>query len=424
MIYRFIDPDGREVAVEDTSGIRRAIQEGRLQPDSLMFQQDTGRWAAAAGHPAYRRVLRTAQGPRREDLGPAHPPSRKDDTPELRSAAVHTAPTGAEPHQLRTWQILALAGVLVIGFLSGRAITDDPAGLIGAVIGAFLGSALFAGVFMVWSHRTRPYLPFGMLAVALLSLLGGNLERSQLSSANGQLEELEALVDRWEEEYGLSRAIEFGAPLSTGPSPEEAPPSASGSTDERAMWAALRLLEAIEEIQLEYEAKHNVGEEHLKGWLEPHYFANASEYPEIPAYFNRIRAFFQDLIDNLEAHVMTRMDEIMDRASLPAHYREEFQRSFLDGLRVNSLENSGTGDLALGFASTAKELHEVLLANEHLIEVSQTIGIAEIRDSDLEEYVLDLVHDLNWYTSQVAERQEVMMRNMRDVLAQARDAQR
>ena len=422
MTYRFIDPDGREVSVEDTSGIRRAIQEGRLRPDSLMFQPETGRWAAASGHPAYRRVVDTVKMPQGEDQARTHSPPPEDVIPETQSAPLHSAPTDAEPDQLKWLQRLALAGVFLIGFLSVEARASDPAGLIGGIFGFFLGSALFAGVFLIWSHRTRRYLPFGMLAVALLVIVGGQSERNQVSTTGGQLDELEALVDRWEEEYGLTRAMGGGTPGSGGASVQTSGPPASGSMDERALWAGLRLLEAIEEIVLEYEVKHEIGEEHLEGWLEPQYLANASEYSAIPAYFNRNRAFLQQVIDSFEADVVSRMDEVLDQAGLSSRLREEFQRSFLQELRVNSLENSGSADLQLGFLDTAEELHEVLLANEHLIQVSPTTGRAEIWDVELEERVLNLLGDLEWYLSQVAEIQDEMMQNMRNVLAEGQDA--
>ena len=419
MTNRFIDPDGREISVEGESGLRKAIQEGRLQPDCLMFQADTGKWAPAIGHPAYQRTLRTSREPKLEEAAPDHAPPPGDDMPDDRPAAPTSAPAGERSEQFKIWQMVALVGVFVIAILT-TSDTMHTAERLGGIFGVFLASAIFAGLFLIWSKRTRPYLPFGVFAVALLTVIGSMESSPGTSGTSQQLDELEALVDRIEEDYSVSRAMESGEPPDARQTPAGPPPPASGRADERTMWVSIRVLEAIEQITVEFEKEHRVGYEHAQGWLEPHYFANASQYPEIPAYLNRNRAFLQDLTDNLEPRVTHRMDEIMDQANLPARQREEFERSFFNGMRENSMERSGMADLHRGLVATGEELHQVLVANEHLIQVNHNTGIAEIRDAQVEQRALGLVDDLDWYIIQIAELQDEMMGNVRGMLEEGR----
>lgn len=414
MTYRFIDPDGREISIDGESELRIAIQEGRLQPDSLMFQADTGKWAPAAGHPAYQRTLRPRQESQPEAASPHETSSPDDDLPDERSAAADPPPRDDPPNHFRTWQRIALAGVIVIGFMM-MGDTMHPAERIGAVVGVFLGTGLFAGLFLVWSRRSRPYIPFVMLAIALLSLIGNMVGPDRPSGTSQQLDELEAIVDRMEDEVSVS-----GEFPGTRQPPAASPPPSGGSLNQRAVWASQRIVETIEQVMLEYEEKHQMGYEHIEGWLAPHYFANASQYPHVPDYFRRNRAFVQDMRENLESDVIERMDEVMDQADLPDRARQGFERSFLEGLRENSMESSGMADLQWGFGATAEELHQLLVANEHLIQLNPNTGVAEIRDVDVEDQAFDLLDDLDWYTIQIATNQEDIIRNVRGTLEEAR----
>jgi len=69
MSHRFIytDSNGREVRLESQADLHRAVTDGRVTPDTLLFDELTSEWAPARSHPLVRLAIEELVGPIAEE---------------------------------------------------------------------------------------------------------------------------------------------------------------------------------------------------------------------------------------------------------------------------------------------------------------------------------------------------------------------
>lgn len=456
--YRIIDPTGREVLLDRLQDLETLVQRGELTPDTMIFDPESNRWIQAHRHPAYRDLATIPDDQSTsESWTVASDPAASDDRDcAIESECGDREVASDEPSvwregRFRVAQILAVLGTVTVAmFMAAQ--TDELAwsifALIGFVIGTSLGVFAISGILLVWSRRSMPFIPFGMLAIVLLTAYGHSermlshsdgtsyylgdivvdkmLDRTSNSVGrmSAQVDEMESIIDRWEREYMIGHLVEGDEAPATWAGEVVSPPSSgadapSGSVDERALWAEIQVMEAMEELTLAFMEAHGLTDEPA-GWLEPDYFVNTSRYPHVADYLVRHRACTEDVVANYEGKAMRRVDEILDRARLPQRERSVFRNNFLRGFRESSLENTGMADLGRGFVDSAEELHRILLANEHLTYENPTTGLVEIRDPAVENRVFELLDEIELYADKFARRQDEIMTKARGILDEMR----
>jgi hypothetical protein len=240
-------------------------------------------------------------------------------------------------------------------------------------VGYTLVAMLLAAVFLVWSRRTRPYVPFLGVGIALLSTMG--------NAASARDEQARGDVER---EVAQTRSIVSALADTTG----TIVPVVDGSKPPRGeravmVWAMNRALSELPAYKQELAARHGVDVDRLPpAWGTSRYMASASAHPDVGVYWEGYRAYLADFRREAPEWLQTRMVEHARQGGV----RPAALRGYADGVREGVAGSQmDVIDRAGETVAAALEYHRFLVAADARVSYDADRDMALFdNDADLE----------------------------------------
>jgi hypothetical protein len=129
--------------------------------------------------------------------------------------------------------------------------------------------------------------------------------------------------------------------------------------------------------------RSQIPREPSQDWLAGIYLANASDYPNVPAYWGAVREWVDAARDAEMRAFREALQEQVDASDLPAVEAEAVRNRALTGFQAASVQRRAVYDQLRAVADRALALHEFLLANEAQV-VYEPAGSGVSRDPVLE----------------------------------------
>jgi hypothetical protein len=283
--FRYIDKAGVEHSLMDAAALRLAIQEGRLVSGSMLYDEQSRRWAPAGEHEANHAAKSLSWGPELIAV--------EDPVPDLsrQKIAIAAAACGA----------VALIREAIV--TSGP--KQDPVGVLAYGIGGAVGSVLLAALFVGWVRRTRAWMHNVIWVFFVLQAVNLVLEPPKPSRLE-VAEELQSFqntsrallvpdssaasrLDIRMPDGGAQRNIAVSAPASSRRSPE--------ARTARALRAMNLLLQGWNTALGARAKAHGFNRDALPdGYLGARYLADARTRPDVQDYFQRYSAYLDDAV--------------------------------------------------------------------------------------------------------------------------------
>lgn len=235
------------------------------------------------------------------------------------------------------------------------------------ITGRALVPFMISALFLVWTRRTRSYIPFAALGLAVMTLLGqlGGARQEvdrEVSQAHAQLD---ALADTT---GGL-----------VAPSATSRPPA---SQNGKMMWALNRTLGEIPAHRAMIAAKHGVDPDSLPpAWGTARYQANAARHPEVGRYWTAYRGFLAEYRTVYPVWLRARLEHHARAAGLRADVLRGFKQGIAEGNTAQAEEVYSLGDAT---AAAALEFHQFLVSVDARVQYDPESGRAMFtRETDL-----------------------------------------
>lgn len=264
---------------------------------------------------------------------------------------------------------LTLVAAILVSILAGIAGAEGAPGAEGA--GMATGGALvpftMAALFLVWTRRTRSYIPFAALGLAVMSLIG------QLS---GHRQEVDSEVSQTHAQ--LNALLDTTGDL-VAPSASSRPPT---SQDGKMIWALNQTLGEVSAHRAMIAAKHGIDPDSLPpAWGTAQYQANAASHPEVGRYWTAYRSFLAEYRTAYPAWLRARLGHHARVAGLRADVLRGFERGVAEGSTAQAEEIYSLNDAT---AAAALEFHRFLVSVDARVQYDAESGRAMFtREADL-----------------------------------------
>jgi hypothetical protein len=310
------------------------------------------------------------------ELAPAaapapHPAAAMPYPPRQWPPAAHYPPPYAAPERrpgplLRAGQVLALLICLGSGFLVAQG--EDSAELLGSAIGGGIAPLLLASLFLAWSRRTRPYIPF--LALAFITLSAGGRAGTAREEVDRELARTRGMVNAFTDSAGPG-ALDGSA---------SAPPESQRA---RLVWAMNQALAEVPEYKREVAARHGMDPDvPPAAWANARYMASATSHPEVGRYWQGYQAYLAEFKSGFAGWLTTRAGDHARRAGV----RPGVLRGYLEGMNQGvGMARSEPLAWADSTAAAALAYHRFLVSVDARISYDPARDLAMFeRNADLE----------------------------------------
>lgn len=291
----------------------------------------------------------------------------------------------------------------------------------GTLIGGLITPVAFAGLFLIWSKRTRPYIPVLAVLFGLLALSGQSRENAEEQAAQQRmLSEIDGYVDQMNLEVPNRDSVNApdAAPMQLDegnrPSSDRPEELVGASTETRALWVLRNAIRDVwEQVMTDESGTIN---EFPEDYLTARYMANARHYPEVEQTLKQHRAW----INTYEKRYRRVIDSLLtvhgQTAELPA--------SLIDTIRANAIASFGkmfNGPDGLwsryrAFIKYGLEFHHFLKDADPYIYHDPEAGIARFERDAEQQRALVMADSLEIlrrrFLTRWQNRQEVMKSRM------------
>jgi hypothetical protein len=280
---------------------------------------------------------------------------------------------------MRVSQVLAVLICVATGFVGADwgAILSNGGGVVeaqasGEALGYPIGLAavplVLSTLFLVWSGRTRRYIPFVALGLAFVSTAG---------RVSTNREEVDRELSRTR---GLMSALADSAGRGVGDRSSSAPPS---SPDAKLLWATNRALAEAPAHLREVADQHGVDPDNLPAaWGTSRYMANATSHPEVERYWQGYRDYLAVFQEGFPGWLQSRVAAHAREAGVPSGTLRGYLEGMSRGAESAQLEPLTWADST---ASAALAYHRFLVSVDARVSYDAAQDMAMFgRDADLE----------------------------------------
>ena len=300
------------------------------------------------------------------------------------------SPSWDQPPRTNVAMRIAQGLAVLICLISGLTVAqgENAGEMMGSAMGGAAAPLALAALFLAWSHRTRPYIPFLAVAILFLGVIGNadaaleERDRERIASQEDErlareerdreLSQRRILVSAWMDSSGSGmRALPGGGTA--------APP-----WDDRAAlaWAVNRVIRELPAYRREVAARHGIDpDQPPSAWGTARYAANASAHPEVERFWRGYRAFHADYVEGMSGWLRARAREHVRAADVSPDMLEASMREVEEEADGLEMEASEWADSA---AAVGLEIHRFLVSADARVRYDGRRGKALFEsDADL-----------------------------------------
>lgn len=380
MSIRAILPDGEERRYDDTTALEAAARSGELPADSLIYHLGEERWVSAEQHPALSEYYREERSAGTQaDLPDSESSEAEDET---------KTEDGAKEYGPPPWlSAVSWAGIVVVATIWAA---GDPAVSAAEKFGVFLGAGLsmllFPGLFLVWSKRTRPYIPVIGVVFGAIALWGRVSDQAEEQATRQKmLSDVERYVEQVDEPIPSLDSVEPPSSASTTlgderPGPEQPSELVGASKKTRVLWV---LRNTIRDLWGEAMVEGFGSIDDLPDdYLQAPYMANARDYPSVERSLEQQQAWVEGFEDRYGTLIDSLIAAYGQQADLSGDIIDQMRNSATSSFSQTFHEEDAIWPVYRAFLSYGLQFHRFLESADPRVYHDAEAGIARFERDD------------------------------------------